>query len=346
VITGVKIENFRGVREGGVEGLAPISILVGPNNSGKSTVLEAIGVVGKAIRANEIADLLLRRGGAPFDALEHVFNIGAKKARIELRGESKGKPTTWGTELSVTRLSSASVQDAQGEPIKPPLMQLHVMAEIDGAQYGPGGVNVNEEGRRASGPPDEDLPPAFPVSLVDVEAIRAGEALEDAHSRIGQAGQVDLVVQALRRSMPSLTGLAIFKSGSKFVLHSILGKGRPVPAYLAGDGFKRFLALAAAAVATPGGVVLLEEPEAYQHPRYLQELATLLHLAAREGTQIILSTHSIELVDFLLRAREGEGQTYPAVHRMALYEGKLRATSIDRDSAVIGRESLLEDLRA
>ena len=34
VITGVKIEDFRGVREGGVEGLAQISILVGPNNSG------------------------------------------------------------------------------------------------------------------------------------------------------------------------------------------------------------------------------------------------------------------------------------------------------------------------
>ena len=34
MITGVKIEDFRGVREGGVEGLAQISILVGPNNSG------------------------------------------------------------------------------------------------------------------------------------------------------------------------------------------------------------------------------------------------------------------------------------------------------------------------
>lgn len=55
-----------------------------------------------------------------------------------------------------------------------------------------------------------------------------------------------------------------------------------------------------------------------------------LHLAAKEGTQIILSTHSIELIDLLLNAPDAEGQPYPAVHRLRLHEGKLRATSIRR----------------
>jgi predicted ATPase len=181
--------------------------------------------------------------------------------------------------------------------------------------------------------------------FVDVEAVRGTGELEDAYTRIDSAGQLDKVVKALRRSMGGLVDLRILKVGSDFLLHTFFDDRPPVPAYLAGDGFKRFLALAAAAVATPKGVVLLEEPEAFQHPRYLRELATLLLLAAHDGTQIILSTHSLELIDLLLLAPEAEGQTYPAVHRLNLHEGKLRATSLPREDAVLARESLLEDLR-
>lgn len=297
MITSVRIEDFRGVREGGVEGLAPISILVGPNNSGKSTVLDAIAHMG--VRSmDELQRLVLRHGGQAPDAFAEVVRHGAKEASIRIVGEREGQQSEWSKTIESDRVT---------------------------ASVGPA---------------------PLPVALVDVEAVRAGEALEEAHSRIGKVGQVELVVQALRHSMPGLTGLAIYKLGSRFVLHSVVGKARPVPAYLAGDGFKRFLAIAAAVLDAPQGLVLLEEPEAFQHPRYLRELATLLHLAAREGTQVILSTHSLELIDLLLLAREAEGLTYPAVHRMALHDGRLRATTLDREHAVTGRESLLEDLRS
>jgi len=42
MITKIEIDNFRGIREGALEGLAPLSILVGANNSGKSTALESL----------------------------------------------------------------------------------------------------------------------------------------------------------------------------------------------------------------------------------------------------------------------------------------------------------------
>lgn len=42
-ISKLTLRNFRGVIKGNVE-LAPVTILVGPNNSGKTTVLEAIAL--------------------------------------------------------------------------------------------------------------------------------------------------------------------------------------------------------------------------------------------------------------------------------------------------------------
>ena len=57
----VKIENLRGIREGVVEDLAPLTVLVGPNNSGKSTVLEGL-YLGLGGDVNAAAKVVLRRG--------------------------------------------------------------------------------------------------------------------------------------------------------------------------------------------------------------------------------------------------------------------------------------------
>ena len=46
MITSVSIENLRGIREGRLDGLAPLTVLVGPNGSGKSTVLDALLIGG------------------------------------------------------------------------------------------------------------------------------------------------------------------------------------------------------------------------------------------------------------------------------------------------------------
>jgi predicted ATPase len=352
VITSVKIESFRGVREGGVEGLAPISILVGPNNQGKSTVLEAIAAFLYDRRADEVVKLLLRRGGPPLDALEQIVTRGAAKARIIVKSDDfeplHGEASSlWKTELVTPAHSPRSRNAALESGLTEPMNGLEVgdiVVWVDAS--GKGSSLFDKDGSLPRGA--EDFPPRFPVRFVDVEAVRGPGALEDAYTDIERAGRVETVVRALQRSMAGLRDLRILTSRDRFILNTFYEANHPppVPAFVAGDGFKRFLEVAAATAGTPKGVVLLEEPESFQHPRYLQELATLLHLAAREGTQIILSTHSIELIDMLLLAPEAEGQTYPAVHRMSLYEGKLRATTIDREHAARVRDDLLQDLRA
>lgn len=67
---------------------------------------------------------------------------------------------------------------------------------------------------------------------------------------------------------------------------------------------------------------------------------------ARAGAQIILSTHSLELIDCLLAAPEAVGLSYPAIHRFRLSRGELSAVALDHESALNARQDLLEDLRA
>ncbi len=49
VITKLKLENFKGIKKGEIE-LAPLTILIGPNNAGKTTVLEALFLASNPLR--------------------------------------------------------------------------------------------------------------------------------------------------------------------------------------------------------------------------------------------------------------------------------------------------------
>jgi energy-coupling factor transporter ATP-binding protein EcfA2 len=349
VITTIQVKAFRGVREGQVEGLSPVSILVGPNNSGKSTCLDALACVGFGSSASSIVRLLLRRGGPPLDALQQIHKGIGDRTELVALGEQNGQAATWSTELKVGGPRRVEqVNQAKSEGLEERMLRFSVAWDHRPEQEsGASSTYVDQRGKTAtnvrhSGP----FFTPFPCRLVDVETVRGRGALENAYSELERSGQARRVVEALRTSQPGLTDLRILKIGEEFVLHSLLTSPPPIPAYVAGDGFKRFLELAAAMLPLEPGVVLLEEPESYQHPRYLRELATLMLSAARAGTQVILSTHSLELIDTLLGAPEAEGLAYPSVHRLRLADGELTGVTLDRERALALRHELLEDLRA
>jgi AAA15 family ATPase/GTPase len=60
VITSIEISGLRGIREGKLDDLTPLVILVGPNGCGKSTVLDAL-LVGANENLQEAADVAFRR---------------------------------------------------------------------------------------------------------------------------------------------------------------------------------------------------------------------------------------------------------------------------------------------
>jgi len=345
----IQIENLRGIRRGEIEGLSPLSILVGPNNSGKSTALEALYCAGIGIDPGGIYKLLLRRGGPSHHALAHVWFDSSTQARITASGSGEQKSTVILDRPQIRQ--TEFVQNAIREGLKEPIMPAQSQWDFSwdqGRKLGSSVTHVDRSGAFATNYIEHGIPgKPWVSSFVDVEAVRNREALEDAYSRLEAQRRVVRVVQALRRAMPTLTDLRILRVEGDFILHAICGDLKPIPAYLAGDGFKRFLEVAASVYSVgAGGVVLLEEPESFQHPRYLNELATVLLDAANQGTQVILSTHSLELIDLLLEARDGEATVLPTVHRLRLHENELHAVTISGENARFARDELAQDLRS
>lgn len=77
----------------------------------------------------------------------------------------------------------------------------------------------------------------------------------------------------------------------------------------------------------PPPLICLEEPELGLHPEVIASVAKLLREAAQR-TQIIVTTHSVELVDALTEEpeavvvceREAEGTTFRRLERSSLSE--------------------------
>ncbi len=62
MFTSIHIQNFRGIRSGTLSQLAPLTVLIGPNGCGKSTVLESIEIAATGDPHNTFKAINSRRG--------------------------------------------------------------------------------------------------------------------------------------------------------------------------------------------------------------------------------------------------------------------------------------------
>lgn len=84
----------------------------------------------------------------------------------------------------------------------------------------------------------------------------------------------------------------------EYIRHKITGN-MPISTY--GDGIKKVLSLANAIAGASSGILLIDEVETAIHSKYYSEIFSFLVMACQQfGVQLFITTHSIEAVDGLL----------------------------------------------
>ena len=126
------------------------------------------------------------------------------------------------------------------------------------------------------------------------------------HDRCFQA-----VRRALRTVIPSVQGLDTELNKERGELEiSVVQNGIRYPTRVISEGTLRVLALCALCV-NPWrpALVAFEEPENGVHPRRLDLIAEMLvSLAAEDGTQVVVTTHSPRFCDAVLRRQREQGE--------------------------------------
>jgi hypothetical protein len=99
-----------------------------------------------------------------------------------------------------------------------------------------------------------------------------------------------------------------------------------------GDGTRTALRIMMVLTMMKGTLLMLEEPECYQHPGALERFSTALcKLAKAQEVQLIVSTHSSDCVRFFLQAAK-TAQSDAAVFHLTLENGKQDARRLDPEA--------------
>ncbi len=328
MITSVKIERLRGIKEGELNNLTPLTVLVGGNGSGKSTVLEA---------------LYIGANGSPYDAICYVL-----KRRI---GLPNGIPwmmwkrgTTGETEIS---LCTDQASDNSVTTLIPKDEGL-LYAKSERSPFG----NPVEFSRRNFGDiPAYGATQSFFSPLVGVSSITLLEPQPDSYQPLHRLymtarslGAQKYANEIVEQVIPN-TELIMLAEGDKPLLH-IGFPDRSAPLAASGDGIHALVRLTLELVTCAGGTVLIEEPEVHQHYRTMHLTAKVIWAAIKRNIQVILTTHSLEFIDALLEARPDDADINAlSIVRTNLVEGSLLTRRYSGEETLLARREIQDDLR-
>ena len=344
ILQRLNIESFRGMSGVLLDRLAPVTLVVGANNAGKSSVLEAASLVLRPLNPAQWVQVARQRDidMAMADGLWSLFpssvplqvDDGPKQTKqLVVEGQIGGLLRR----LSATALASLSWDSEEsGE------LTLRVEARVRDGRNTP--INHTMEFR-----PDAPAQFGFGISsspcfTVTPATHRSTRQLVEHLSNAVDEGKKDLAVELLKLFDPDVQGLDVSASRGRDGIRVTHASRGIVDLASFGDGMRRSAALALALVRAHRGLLLIDELEAGIHTSILTKILTRLVQAAKlADVQILATTHSLELID-AINAAVGEFPDHAMLYYLQRDNQQHLVRSYDQQRMIQLREGGL-DLR-
>jgi hypothetical protein len=356
VIDKLIIQNLRGIRKADLRGLTPLTVLVGPNGAGKSTVLDA-ALIALSSSPGDVVGRSIKRRLEVQDGSRWLFFRSGSEATVGAAHDDRvtACSLSWSAEADADLSRLVRSRGAASESAR----QITTLVTAGDSPD----ATVQVVARTVFSPSNYyrfDLRPVDPAKPQDVVGFRrrpdarlvvpfvgaTHAALHDLYTQAVEQGRLEEVLSILRSVLPGAHDLRILTAAGAPLLHVEL-PGYSVPVAACGDGVYSAVRVSLELAVRPAGVVLIEEPEAHQHPAALLESSKAIVGAARRGVQVVLSTHSLELIDALLAqsVQEGDAERLSVVRMRLLPDGELAWAQILGGDVAFEREHIGEDLR-
>ncbi|MGO9916579.1 MAG: AAA family ATPase [Isosphaeraceae bacterium] len=326
----LELQNYRGFKQYKLSGLTRVNLLVGKNNSGKTSILEAVNLLASGGDIRVLARIARQRGEVLYDPdereprrtidISHFFygHEFGPQSRFTLRSDD-----------GCTKIDFyiVSVVDSPEEGQRLLFDEgasrsgLGVAVRIEGERYpslkaGPA-IPVSEDGgisfdlalrvlRSLRGKIDE-----VPIQIVTQDSLERS-SMSEMWDKVITEGKEEEVVKAMQILEPKLTSIA-FLSGERTyrleprggIVAGFEGTQRRHPLGSYGEGMRRLLALSLSLARSQNGILLIDEIDTGLHYSIMGDMWLLVGQAAqRYNIQVFATTHSFDCVrglDWLCR---------------------------------------------
>lgn len=312
MIRDLELTNYRSFESYELVDLAPVNLLVGKNNSGKTSILEAIHFLASGgdpyvlqqvtsrrgevnvhrspsngrRRAPDVSHLFCEHRFVPGSEIVITSNGGRNAVRMAVEDDKDSHPlqqSLFGGEMEGVKLLAVRITGTSIE-------KSIILPATDN-----GSIHLDSPAARN---PGLDALPSSLVRFVTAASLNVLNMRRtwDAVVREGREAEVVDAMKFIEHDLTSIHFLSTGLSLGDVVLGFQPGTRR-VPIGSHGEGTRRLLALALSLAQLSGGILLIDEIDTGLHWTVLEDMWKLvIDGATRTGIQVFATTHSFDCI--------------------------------------------------
>lgn len=317
------ILNFRGFKRFVINDFKRVNLISGMNDSGKTTLLEALFIHGgknnprliftiNSFRGIEFYKIHLESWSEmPWDSLFYKKDISnqieisgmweSKERRIDIKSRSPNNGDTKEVILS----------DPKDMYKRSDTLESVNYQELEFIETFNDKVSTYSMKVSASGIIVDKLPnPDFPTYFISGRRISTREDAE-LFGKLDVRGEIDEITKILRIIEPRLKRLSVVFVNEEPVIHGDIGIGKLLPIAYMGDGLGRLLSLVLRISNAEKGIVLIDEIENGLHYSVYEKVWRAINDVSRTyDVQIFATTHSYECIKYSHSAFKNDSEDF------------------------------------
>ena len=332
-LTYLKIHHFKSIENLELNGLSNINIVVGENNSGKTSLLEAISILDNENSIKSILNNISKRSS------EYISNL---ELFLELfpRCQDKNK--------------SIKIQSTINGLTREININGNLSRNISEDNTFLGNINVKREDeilidKNISIEENKDIKYINDYDIIKIVYVTPYDyyrnyLIENSLENLSDK-EKEHIINLLKLFDDDITDFKIVNKLNRDIIYIYHKAHGIIPLFTFGDSIKKIFTLGVALINSKGGILLVDEIESAVHKKYMKKMFDYIIKVCNEyKIQLICTTHSLEAIDSIILSLRDEIDKL-SCFRIELYDNKMYYTKFSGDKLKDIRNLLGQDVR-